>query len=156
MTEVFLSIGSNCDRQTNIAAALRLLGDKFGELRLSPIYESAPVNGLGENYHNLCVGLVTDMDLTDFRRVLKDIEQQLNRRRETKDIVTIDIDILLFGNVVNCQQSSSLPHADITAHVHVLTPLKDIAPSNVHPLINKTIEQIFREMNHQRPLRRIT
>ena len=59
MVQVFISIGSNVDREQNIRSAVAALRERWGRLTLSPVYESAPVGFRGGNFYNLVAGLDT-------------------------------------------------------------------------------------------------
>ena len=158
MIDVYLSIGSNFDRSKNIAAALQLIGEQFGPLTLSPIYESSATDGVGENYHNLCVSLVSELSLGELHQQIKMIENTIGRNRDIKAVVAIDIDILIFGDQIigeNESEQLTLPHPDLLRCAHVLTPLTDIAPDLVHPQNQKTIAQLRQEIGAGESLTKI-
>ena len=75
MTTVFLSLGSNIDRQHNIGSGLDDLAAAFGELRLSPVYESEAVGFKGSPFFNLVVALDTDLTVAELADRLRDIER---------------------------------------------------------------------------------
>lgn len=132
MTRVYLSVGSNTDRQAMIRAALLRLGETFPDLQCSPIYQSPPVEQGGEDYYNLVVGFDTEKPVTDLRACLQAIEQSLGRDRRTPHRVTMDLDLLLYGDRVQ-SAGPPLPHPDILRYAHVLIPLTDLAPELIHP-----------------------
>jgi 2-amino-4-hydroxy-6-hydroxymethyldihydropteridine diphosphokinase len=127
MVQVFLGIGSNVNRQQNIALALTRLNKTFGELRISPVYESSPVDGWGACYYNLALGFQTELSLQDLRSFLRDVEDSLGRKREMVGEVTIDLDLLIYDNLHGTFGDCRLPHPDLRRHRHILQPLVDIA-----------------------------
>ncbi len=144
MVEVFLCLGSNVDREKNIAAALNAIGNQLGQLVLSPLYESQAIDGVSENYFNMAVGLVTDLSLQELKQTLKKIEDELGRDRNKRKEVSIDIDIAIFGDTVETIESSQgrgqLPHPDILKRAHVLLPLSEIVGDYVHPETQRTLK----------------
>ena len=145
MPAVYLSLGSNFQRENNLRDAVKLLTNEFGELTISPVYRSAPDNGEGEYYFNCCVGFNTDKPLATCRELFRQIENNLDRDRTIKTRVTIDIDILLYGDAVSTQDQSQLPHSDIIDKPYVLIPLADLAPDLIHPKVKKSIKQLVSE-----------
>jgi 2-amino-4-hydroxy-6-hydroxymethyldihydropteridine diphosphokinase len=127
MVQVYLGIGSNINRQQNIALALTHLKRKFGALQISPVYESSPVDCLGSNYYNLAVGFQTDQSLKDLRSSLRELEDRLERDREAAGEVTIDLDLLIYGDLQATFDDCQLPHPDLQRHRHIVQPLVDIA-----------------------------
>ncbi|MEQ9507841.1 MAG: 2-amino-4-hydroxy-6-hydroxymethyldihydropteridine diphosphokinase, partial [Alloalcanivorax xenomutans] len=81
MAEVFLSLGSNIDRQHNIHSGLDALAERFGELRLSPVYESEAVGFKGSPFFNLVVALHTELSVGELAGALHDIERGHGRVR---------------------------------------------------------------------------
>ncbi|MGH8532970.1 MAG: 2-amino-4-hydroxy-6-hydroxymethyldihydropteridine diphosphokinase, partial [Gammaproteobacteria bacterium] len=76
MARVYVSIGSNVQRRDNIRSAIASLRSQFGELMLSPVYESAAIGFRGDHFYNLVVGLSTDLDPYALRTRLATIESQ--------------------------------------------------------------------------------
>ena len=76
-TQLTLSLGSNIDAKRNIRLALDALREKFGELALSPVYESEAVGFEGDNFLNLVVAATTDLDLTLVQEFLKHLEDDI-------------------------------------------------------------------------------
>ncbi len=74
MAEVFLSIGSNIDREKYIRACLRALREGFGELTLSRIYESEAVGFEGNNFYNLVVSFTSSLSPMQLINKFKQLE----------------------------------------------------------------------------------
>lgn len=136
-TRVFLGLGSNSRREAALAEALRRLREAFGELRCSPVYESAAVGGQGHAYLNLAVALDTGLPVGELKTRLRDIEQAVGRVRGGEDVV-IDIDILTYGDFQGDVDGVRLPRRELLERAYVLGPLADIAPDACHPLTGLT------------------
>lgn len=147
MTAIYLSLGSNVDRHKHIAAALDALAENFGELIISPVYESKSIGFDGSNFFNLVVGAETDLSITDLSELLKRIEDHNGRKRSGPKFSprTLDIDILTYGDFVGVETGIELPRAEITKNAFVLLPLANIAPELLHPQLQKTYGQLWQE-----------
>ncbi len=99
MVQVFISIGSNVDREQNIRSAVAALRERWGRLTLSPVYESAPVGFRGGNFYNLVAGLDTRTPVARLLDELAALERAHGRTRGADQFVsrTLDLDLLLYG-----------------------------------------------------------
>lgn len=167
--EVYLGIGSNVDSENNIRISLAALDKEFVLLKQSSVYKSPPINGRGQDYLNLVVALQTDMPLCDLSKHLKSIEDTQGRERlasisnvDTVDNrlsqkkilstrVTIDLDILFYGDSLGEVEGITLPHQDILSCPHVLKPLTELAPNVNHPIEELTMEQLWQKLYSQKP-----
>jgi 2-amino-4-hydroxy-6-hydroxymethyldihydropteridine diphosphokinase len=145
MTQVFLGLGSNLQREKNIHAGLIALGNLFGELIISPIYESESVGFKGSHFYNLVVSANTNLTLSQLSETLKKIEDENGRVRTGPKFSprTLDIDVLTYGNFVGIEAGIELPRAEITQNAFVLLPLSEIAPNEVHPQLQKTYADLW-------------
>lgn len=121
------------------------LKKQFGELTLSPVYESEPVDGRGGNYYNLVLGFQTEMPVVDLRDSLRQVESELGRARNHSGLVSIDLDLLLYGELNDCIDGIQLPHPDILRYRHVLQPLADIAGNLPLPGSEQTLHSLLNE-----------
>lgn len=135
MAEVYVSIGSNIDKQKHITACLQELAKHFGGLELSPIYESEAVGFDGDTFFNLVAKFDTELSVGELNDTLKSIEDQYGRDRSGPKFSgrTLDIDILTYDNLVGEIDGVQLPRDEITKNAFVLLPLQDIAPDKLHP-----------------------
>jgi 2-amino-4-hydroxy-6-hydroxymethyldihydropteridine diphosphokinase len=150
MAQVYVSIGSNSNRQQNIAMALAQLKKQFGKLVLSPIYESKPMDGRGGNYYNLALGLHTEMPPAELRNCLRQIENRLGRQRTSAGCngggeVSIDLDLLLYDQLTRQFADFQLPHPDLARYRHVLQPLADIAGNLSLPGTRQTLHSLLND-----------
>lgn len=144
MTACYVSIGSNIDKEKNIEAGLTSLRETFGELTISPIYETAAVGFEGDNFFNLVVGFETDFSAHDVFEMLRQLEFKHGRLPNSQKFSsrTLDLDLLLFGDTIIDDDVLKIPRTDIEKYRFVLQPLADIAPDLIHPILRKT----YREM----------
>ena len=143
MTQVYLGIGSNIDREASIRDGLKALELRYGKLQVSPVYESEAYGFDGDDFLNLVVSFETNIKIDDIEKHLKEIEQQSGRSLSDSSFCarTLDIDLLLYGDLV-CDKHE-LPRIDVVEYAFVLKPLFDIAPELIHPVEKKTIKELW-------------
>ena len=73
MAVIYLSLGSNIEREQHIGAALDALADCFGALEISRVYESVAVGFEGDSFYNLVVGINSDLSVGEITKILKHI-----------------------------------------------------------------------------------
>lgn len=145
--QVFLSLGSNIDRDHNIRAGLDALALRFGEIGLSPVYESEAVGFNGEPFLNLVVVLYTDVSVGELAQALRDIEADHGRVRGEKKFSsrTLDIDILTYADKTGEFDGVMLPRDEIVKHAFVLKPLADLAPDARYPLTGESYAELLKK-----------
>lgn len=144
---VYISIGTNVDREQHVIAALEALAAWFGELCISPVYESEAVGFSGSPFLNLVVGVDTALSVAELSRRFKQLEAENGRRRDVPKFSarTLDLDILTYGTAAGPIDGVELPRGEILKNAFVLRPLADIAPGDVHPVCGKTYGELWRE-----------
>ena len=149
MAHVWLSLGSNIDRERMILAAVTALREQFGELVLSPVYETPAEGFVGEPFYNLIVGIDTDMPLLQLHRVLKAIEDQHGRLRDAAKFGsrTLDIDVLTYADRVTDEGGKQIPRDEILKYAFVLKPLVDVAADELHPALQVTYAELWEKFN---------
>jgi len=146
---VWLSLGSNIDRQASIEHALDDLRAEFGALVVSPIYESEAVGCAGDNFYNLVVGIGTRLPIADLVARLRRIEEKNGRQRNADKFAprTLDIDLLTYGDQVIELGHIRLPRDEITRYAFVLLPLSEVASDEIHPLSGLTYRALWADFN---------
>ena len=145
MPRVWISIGSNIDREHHIRAALRELRALFGVLRVSPVYETEAVGFEGDAFYNLVVGVETDRRPAELHRLMREIEARNGRQRRGSKFSsrTLDLDLLTYGNEVTDEGGKPLPRDEILKYAFVLAPLADVAPGERHPETGQTYRELW-------------
>ena len=143
---VVLSLGSNIEKVKNIRFALAEIQKTFGELEVSPVYETSSVGFEGPAFYNLVVGLHSEMEVGRIIEILRDIETKAGRVRGAKSFASrvLDIDVVLFGDEV-LRPELNIPRDEIEKYAYVLKPLADIYPELIHPISQKTISEMWQE-----------
>jgi len=149
---VYVSVGSNIDRENMVRSCIAALTTQFGEVQHSSVYESIAVGFEGDNFYNLVVTFKGD-DPRRVLRILREIEQQHGRRREEKKFSprTLDLDLLLFGQEDLHDQGIDVPRKEITRYAFVLGPLSELAPQQRHPGNGSTYEELWAEFCIKHP-----
>ncbi|PIE40954.1 MAG: 2-amino-4-hydroxy-6-hydroxymethyldihydropteridine diphosphokinase [Gammaproteobacteria bacterium] len=145
MVRVYLSLGSNIERETHIRNALQALSGLYGQLVLSNVYESEAVGFVGDNFYNLVVGFDTDLPVGELQAQIKQIEDDNGRLRDGPKFSarTLDIDILTYGDFVGVDSGVQLPRDEITKNAFVLLPLSEIAGSELHPQLGESYQDLW-------------
>ena len=156
MARVFLSLGSNLgDRLTNIQQAVSLLGmsEKVNILKTSSFYETEPWGNKNQPWLlNAALALDTDLSCEDLLFMCQNIEHQLGRIRNEKNKWTeraIDIDILMYDDkIFSIGEKLTIPHPLMHLRAFVLVPMLEVKSDLIHPVFNKTISQLYDELEN--------
>jgi 2-amino-4-hydroxy-6-hydroxymethyldihydropteridine diphosphokinase len=134
MALVYIGIGSNIDKEHHVPAAIAELELLFGQLRVSPIFESVAVNCIGDNYYNLVVECETELAINCLMQLLKQLEIRQGRKPTDRRYAprTLDLDLLIYDNIVQ-SDIPVLPRPEILHNAFVLWPLAELAPDLIHP-----------------------
>lgn len=143
--QVYVSIGSNVEREKNTRAAIDELQKRFGLLELSSVYEAEAIGYEGDNYYNLVAGFKTSLSVGELSKSIKAIEDAYGRNREKSYVhgQVLDIDILTYNDLVGLIDGVQLPRDEITKNAYVLLPLCEIAGAELHPALNKSYNDLW-------------
>ncbi len=149
MKRVFLSLGSNLgNRSGNIQEALDALTAAGLEVRrVSSFYRTEPVEFRQQPWFVNCVAeVLTELLPLQLLKAVQRVEHSLGRRRVVnKGPRTIDIDILLYENVVVRSAALNIPHESMAQRRFVLIPLGELAPGLRHPVTERTVTEMLSE-----------
>ena len=149
MARIYISIGSNIDAARNVRRAVAALRADFGPLALSPVYESEAVGFAGNNFLNLVAGADTARPVREVAARLHAIEDAQGRDRSGPRFSSrvIDLDLLLYDDLVLDTPALVLPREEILDNAFVLRPLADLAPDLVHPVARRTMAELWAEFD---------
>jgi 2-amino-4-hydroxy-6-hydroxymethyldihydropteridine diphosphokinase len=147
MAQLWIGVGSNVDAIRHVRQAVAALGRDFGQLATSAVYRTAAIGFEGDPFLNLVVGCRTNLPLAAVLARLSAIEAALGRERRASRYAarTIDLDLLVFDNLVGEFEGKSLPHPDILNYPFVLGPLAQLAPQARHPALHTSYAALWRE-----------
>ena len=146
---VHLGLGSNLgDRKANLDQALGYLSHRLRVAKVSSVYDTEPVGNPNQpRFLNMVCQVETMIGPEALLILLKGVEQKIGRLPgKPNSPRPIDIDILFYGNRVINTPALVIPHPKLTERAFVLVPLAEIAPTLVHPVNKKNIEQLLGEL----------
>jgi 2-amino-4-hydroxy-6-hydroxymethyldihydropteridine diphosphokinase len=150
MAVVYLGVGSNLgDRKENCRRAVELLNrNGLAVTRQSSIHETEPWGSTGQPlFINMAVETDTGLEPAELLLLLKRIEKEMGRTESVKwGPRIIDLDILLYDDLVLNTGTLVIPHPLIQEREFVLGPLSEIAGERIHPVLGKSIAVILREL----------
>jgi len=145
MARVYISVGSNIDRERNVEHALVDLRQAYGELEQSRTFETAAVGFEGDPFYNLVVAFDTDETPQAVASRLRDIEDAHGRDRSTGKFSSrsLDLDLLLYDDLILEEEGLHLPRKEILEYAFVLKPLAEIAGDMKHPVTGFSFSAIW-------------
>jgi len=146
MAQIYISLGTNINRDFYLNQGLNTLQQVFGELTLSSLFESEAVGFSGSNFYNMVIGITTSLTVTEAALALRKIEFDNGREQNAKKFSprTLDLDLLLYDDLV-LDKPVQIPRDEITKNAFVLWPLAEIAAQLKHPLLQQSYQQLWQE-----------
>lgn len=144
LTRVLLGLGSNVRREQNLTAGLDALELMLGGMECSPVFESLAVGYKGDNFFNLVVSGTTALPLMELDRRLKFIEADNGRYAPDRKGLPLDIDVLMYDDLVGNFHGLELPRPETLKNAFVLWPLALLAPDTVHPQAALSFAELWR------------
>jgi 2-amino-4-hydroxy-6-hydroxymethyldihydropteridine diphosphokinase len=157
MVTAYIALGSNLgDRAGTLLGAVRALNATAGVwvVRLSTFHDTTPVGGPPDQprFLNAAAELSTTLGPEELLRALLSVEEQFGRVRTEKDGPrTLDLDLLLYDDLVRTGPDPVVPHPRMHERRFVLGPLTEIAPQAVHPGLRKTVAELLGGLFHHPP-----
>lgn len=149
MATAWLSLGSNQQPEANLRAAAAALRARFGAVRFSPVYRTRAVGFDGPDFLNAAAELTTDLAPPALDAWLHALEDAQGRRRDVPRFSsrTLDLDLLLYDDeIIAGPGNLQLPRPELAQQAFVLRPMRDLAPRLRHPLLGKTLLELWQEM----------
>jgi 2-amino-4-hydroxy-6-hydroxymethyldihydropteridine diphosphokinase len=147
--EVYVAAGSNIAPERNLAQAVAELAHEFPGARLSPWYRNRAVGFEGDDFINLVAGFHTELPVRQVLARLQAIEARCGRGRAAPRWAprSMDLDVLLYGDLVCDEPGLTLPRPDLLKRAYMLGPLAMLAPQVVHPTVHLTIAELWRRFD---------
>ena len=147
---VYLGLGTNLgDKEQNLRMSIKKIEERIGNVvSLSAFYATAPWGFSSENsFLNAAVCVETTLLPLQVLEETQRIERELGRTEKSVNGLyadrLIDIDLLLYDDRVMDAEGLILPHPLMTERRFVMEPLSEIAPDEVHPVLHKTMKELF-------------
>ena len=150
MVKAYIGIGSNLgNKEENIRKAIELIKEKCKILKVSSLYETEPVGYKEQDWFlNCAIEIETKLKPQELIKFLLLIEKKLGRIRTVKNGPrTIDLDILFYGSEIINEKNLIIPHPRLHERLFVLEPLKEVCPNFIHPVFNKSVNEIHSLVN---------
>ena len=160
MNKAFLSLGTNMgDKKNNLRKAIDMIAAEVGTIdKISSVYKTAPWGVTDQpEFFNMVISIGSELSAHELLHVVLNIENKMGRIRErTMGERIIDIDILLFEDEVIDERGLKIPHPFMHQRNFVLVPFNEIAPQIVHPVLNKTIEELLQASSDELQVNKIS
>jgi dihydroneopterin aldolase/2-amino-4-hydroxy-6-hydroxymethyldihydropteridine diphosphokinase len=162
MARAFVGIGSNVDPVENVEKAIRLLSASQQVRGISTVYLTEAVGSPGQPpYYNCVVEIETEVMPAELKQqVLRRIEKELGRIRSSDRYAarTIDLDLILYGQLVMTAEGLTLPDPDIVRRPFLAVPLHELAPDLKLPGSDLRINEIAAALSQEamKPLQAYT
>lgn len=157
--DIFLLLGTNLgDRAGYLAAARTALAARAGHVvNASALYETEAWGRTGQPaFLNQAIALSSALEAQTLLKIMLEIEQSLGReRREHWGPRVIDIDLLLYNDLIIDTPSLQVPHPRMPVRRFALMPLAEIAGNVVHPVLHKTISELLAECPDQLAVKKL-
>ena len=157
---VYFSLGSNLgDRYSNLLECVSLIESNVGEIKsLSSIYKNLAQGFIGDYFYNCCVKVSTSYKPLELIEIILSIEEKMGRKnRNTKKYESrkIDIDIILYDDLIIEEKNLTIPHPRYTQRSFVLVPLLEIDNKLVDPKSKIMIKELIDEISSEEILDKI-
>jgi len=155
---VFIAAGSNVEAPRKLSLALDELEREFGAITVSNAYRNTAIGFEGPDFINMVAGFTTALGVREVKDRLHRIEALCGRLRSAPKWASrsMDLDILLYDDLVCDEPGLTLPRPDLLRRAYMLGPLAEIAPELRHPTANRTIRELWSEFDRAaHPLHRV-
>ena len=149
MAAVHIALGSNIAPEENLTAAVGLLRERMTLTGASPVFRTPPWGVTDQpDFLNAVVAANTALAPTELLDALQAIEQARHRERTLRNGPrTLDLDLLLYGNLVLAGERLTVPHPRLHQRGFVLVPLCALAPELPHPVLGATMSRLLAVVN---------
>jgi len=148
MSIVYLGLGSNEQPEENLRLCAHELRRRFSVLSISPVYRNKAIGFHGDDFLNAVACVETAMSAAEVCEELEKIHALSGRERGESAFMsrTLDIDLLLYDDLIVDEPPVRVPREDVLDYAFVLGPLADIAPDYIHPITGRPIHSHWTEL----------
>lgn len=149
MATIYVGLGSNIEPEEHLGLAIRQLRERYGQVDVSAVYRSAAVGFKGDDFLNLVARLRSEESPEQICEEIERLHELSGRVRGSEKWASrpLDIDLLLYNDLVNDEPPVRVPRSDILEYSFVLRPMAELAPDLVHPVTGKTMLQHWQEFD---------
>jgi 2-amino-4-hydroxy-6-hydroxymethyldihydropteridine diphosphokinase len=158
VASIYLGLGSNIEPRRNLKLALLELQHRFGDLSVSNTYKNSPVGFVGDDFMNLVVKIESEVSAQDICKEIELIHNLSGRQRAGNKWGSrpLDIDLLLYNDLILDEKPVRVPRDDILKYSFVLRPMAELAPELIHPVTGKSMLTHWQEFDAaSHPLERV-
>jgi 2-amino-4-hydroxy-6-hydroxymethyldihydropteridine diphosphokinase len=149
---IFIALGSNLGyRWSNLRTARDALVPEVQVVKASTVYITTPWGFEDQpDFLNQVLEVRTSLEPLVLLQYLKTIETKMGRKESFRNGPRlIDLDILFYGKRVIDTMELHIPHPHLQERAFVLVPLNEIAPDFIHPVFQKSVEDLLEEIDKQ-------
>ncbi len=141
MAIVYVGLGSNIDAEQNLRLGLSELRDRYGDVQASAVYRSKAVGFDGDDFLNLVASFESESSPLEICESIELIHNLSGRDRNGGkwESRPLDIDLLLYNDLVIDKRPVRVPRKDLLEYSFVLRPMAELAPGLVHPVTGRTM-----------------
>ena len=149
MATVYVGLGSNIDPEENLHLGIAELRRRFGDVQSSAVYRSKAVGFVGDEFLNLVARFESDDEPARICQDIENIHHLSGRDRDGGkwESRPLDIDLLLYNDLVIDKRPVRIPREDILEYSFVLRPLAELAPDLVHPVTGRTMLEHWQDFD---------
>ena len=149
MATVYVGLGSNIDPETNLHLGIAELRRRYGDVDSSAVYRSKAVGFVGDEFLNLVARFESDDEPARICQDIENIHHLSGRDRDGGkwESRPLDIDLLLYNDLVIDKRPVRIPREDILEYSFVLRPLAELAPDLVHPVTGRTMLEHWQDFD---------
>jgi 2-amino-4-hydroxy-6-hydroxymethyldihydropteridine diphosphokinase len=146
---VYIAAGSNIEPERHLTRAVAELEREFPGAAFSRWYRNRAVGFAGDDFINLAAGFDTELPVRALIERLHAIERLCGRARAAPRWAprTMDLDVLLYGDLICDAPDLRLPRPDLLRRAYMLGPLAELAPGVVHPTAHATVGELWRRFD---------
>jgi len=146
---VYVGLGSNIDAEQNLRLGVDELRSRYGELKISTVYRSKAVGFDGDDFLNLVASFESDTSPIEICEAIELIHNLSGRDRNGGkwESRPLDIDLLLYNDLVIDERPVRVPRDDVLEYSFVLRPMAELAPDLVHPMTGRTMREHWQDFD---------